>query len=264
MTSFDDRLGANASGPGPDVEFAKTWGLVDGIPGWLTREQAHMLDAAARGCPRQGRIVEIGSFQGRSTIVLARAAGPEVTVIAIDPHAGTDRGPGEMTGYDAAAADDHQAFRTHLDMAGVSDLVEHHRMFSQDALSVISGSVDVLYVDGAHRFGPARADLVHWGDKVREGGVMLVHDAFSSVGVTLALFTGIVGRRRWRYVGRRGSLVRFDADRPRGFAPVVREILRAAAQMPYFARNLGLKVVLSVGGGRLWERCGREVPPWPY
>ena len=61
----------------------------------MTRGQGKALYEAARDCPHGGQIVEIGSFQGRSTIVLASAA-PDGGdgVIAIDPHAGNDRGPG--------------------------------------------------------------------------------------------------------------------------------------------------------------------------
>ena len=42
------------------------------------------------------RIVEIGSFRGRSAIVLARAAPEGAEVVAIDPHLGSDRGPQEI------------------------------------------------------------------------------------------------------------------------------------------------------------------------
>ena len=48
-------------------------------------------------CERPGRIVEIGSFRGRSTIVLRRAAAPGVELVAIDPHGGGDRGPQEIS-----------------------------------------------------------------------------------------------------------------------------------------------------------------------
>ena len=42
--------------------------------------------------------------------------------------------------------------------------------------------------------GPARDDLVRWGDRVAPGGTMLIHDAYSSVGVTLAMLVTTVLR----------------------------------------------------------------------
>ena len=56
----------------------QAWQAVDGVAGWMTRGQSDTLYRAAGGCPPDGRIVEIGSFQGRSTIVLALAADPTV------------------------------------------------------------------------------------------------------------------------------------------------------------------------------------------
>ena len=105
-------------------------------------------------------MVEIGSFRGRSTVVLALAAGE---VVAIDPHAGSDRGPQEIAA-DAQRGDaDHEAFAANLAAAGVAERVRHVRKFSADAHGDVSGPLSLLYVDGAHRFGPARADLARLG-----------------------------------------------------------------------------------------------------
>ena len=70
--------------------------LVADVDGWMTPGQAATLFDAARRCPPTGSIVEIGSFRGRSTIVLASAAPPDARIVAIDPHAGNDRGPQEI------------------------------------------------------------------------------------------------------------------------------------------------------------------------
>ena len=70
---------------------------------------------------------------------------------------------------------------------------------SGDALGDVDGPLALLYVDGAHRFGPARDDLARWGARVAPGGTMLVHDAFSSIGVTLALLAECVFAGGWRY-----------------------------------------------------------------
>jgi len=238
--------------------------VLDGIEGWLTEAQAGRLFDAAAGVAPGGRIVEIGSFRGRSTIVLASAAPEGATVFAIDPHAGNDRGPEEISGYAAAAADDHAAFLANLDAAGVEDRVTHLRMFSDAALAEIEGPIDVLYVDGAHRFAPARADIRDWGRRVGADGTLLIHDSFSSVGVTMAIVRELVPGRRFRYVGRSRSLAEYRADLPVSDVGRVTNGVVQLGQLPWFARNLTLKVALTLGYGSLARRLGRPVPEWPY
>jgi predicted O-methyltransferase YrrM len=246
--------------------FEESWAAVADVQGWLTRGQAEALYDAAAACPPGGTIVEIGSFHGRSTIVLSSAAPDGARVVAIDPHAGNDRGPGEIEGFEVEAGDDHAAFVKNLFDAGVSDRVTHLRMFSDDALAeidenVAGGTIDVLYVDGAHRYAPARADIEQWGAKVGDGGTMLIHDSFSSVGVTLAILRVLVFGDRFRYVGRSRSLAVYERSAD------VRRVTNAArqlAQLPWFAKNLAVKVLLSAGLGKVFERTGRKPPAWPY
>src|SRR6266498_2909412 len=137
--------------------------------GWLTEGQARRLWERAREVTDSGRIVEIGSFRGRSAIVLARAAAPGVEVVAIDPHAGTDRGPQEITTTVDQGEQDHQVFLANLARAGVDDRVCYLRQPSSAAGADVAGPIALLYVDGAHRFAPARADLRHWGARVAPG-----------------------------------------------------------------------------------------------
>lgn len=208
------------------------------VEGWLTDDQARVLYDAAADVRRGGRIVEIGSFRGRSTIVLATAADTGVEVIAIDPHAGTDRGPEEISGFEAEAAADHEVFTRNLAAAGVAGRVRHVRAFSNAAHASVDGAVDLLWIDGAHRYGPALEDLRHWGDRVVPGGRMLVHDSWSSVGVTLALLRHLLLSRRWRYDGRVGSLARYTKATA-GWASTRRQL----AELPWFALNLTRKAL---------------------
>ena len=201
--------------------------------------------------PAGGRIVEIGSFRGRSTIVLARAAAAGVEVVAIDPHLGSDRGPQEIAAQPELGEEDTEIFRANLERHGVLDRVRHVRMLSSQA-PLDGRRSTLLYVDGAHRFGPARDDLVRWGARVRDGGTMLVHDSFSSIGVTLALLASVTFSRRWRYAGAGRVAGRVRRPTARGGAS---SALRQLAQLPWFARNVVLKVltVLQIRRG-----------PWPY
>src|SRR5207248_11580405 len=138
--------------------FDTAFGRARDVEGWLTEAQARRLWESTRSVPAGGRVVEIGSFRGRSTIVLAAALVDGAELVAIDPHAGSDRGPQEIAA-DAERGDaDHAAFIANLEAADVADHVRHVRAMSSDGHDEVSGEIDLLFVDGAHRFGPARAD----------------------------------------------------------------------------------------------------------
>jgi predicted O-methyltransferase YrrM len=237
---------------------------IEGVEGWMSPDQGRRLYDAAARCRPGGRIVEIGSFRGRSTIVLALAAPPDVEVVAIDPHAGNDRGPQEFHGYESEAADDHAAFVRNLDVAGVGHRVRHVREFSHEAHRHVEGPIDVLYIDGAHRYAPARSDIHSWGARVADGGTLLIHDSFSSVGVTLAILRELAAGRRMRYVGRSRSLAEYRADLGHGTEARLRNVADQLAQLPWFVRNVALKAALLAGVGTVLRRLGRPVPEWPY
>jgi hypothetical protein len=234
------------------------------VQGWMTPGQASTLYDSAINCPNGSQIVEIGSFRGRSTIVLASAADPSITVIAIDPHAGNDRGPQEIDGFAAEADDDHAIFKKNLAEAGVTDRVQHLRMFSDDAHGEVTGDIGVLYVDGAHRYGPARADIASWGVGVADGGTLLIHDSFSSIGVTLAILRELVVGSKFRYVGRSRSMTIYRADLGAGPVGRSQNAARQLAQVPWFVKNVGQKVLLTVGLGKIMTKLGRTAPEWPY
>jgi len=234
------------------------------VEGWLTEAQARRLHA--RAAAAQGTIVEIGSFRGRSTIVLALAAGEDAEVVAIDPHAGSDRGPQELAPDAARGQDDHAAFHASLAAAGVAAQVRHVRLPSARALAEVEGSVGLLYVDGAHRLAPAREDVTRWGARVAPGGAMLVHDAFSSVGVTGALLLECVGRGGWRYAGRTGSLAEYERlASPLPRTERARDAARQLAQLPWFARNVLFKALVLARLRPLAHRLGLPAGMhWPY
>lgn len=232
------------------------------VAGWLSDDQAARLWSRARAVPPGGRIVEIGSYHGRSTAVLASAA-PEAEVVAIDPHAGNDRGPRQWTGTEQEGEADHRAFRATLERIGVAGRVRHVRRPSQAALGDVDGPVDLLYVDGAHRYAPASADLVRWGARVPPGGTLLVHDAFSSVGVTLALLRHLAFAGDWRYAGRSRSLAEYRREPVRGRARVA-NAGRQLAELGWFARNLAVKAAMVGRMPWLARALGHRDGPWPY
>jgi predicted O-methyltransferase YrrM len=211
-----------------------------------------------------GRIVEIGSFRGRSTIVLRRAAAPDVEVVAIDPHGGGDRGPREISPDAARGEADHEAFHANLRRAGMDAGVRHLRRMSQDALAEVEGPVELLYVDGAHRYRPARADIERWGERVAPGGTMLVHDAYNAVGVMLAQLRVLVLSPSWCYVCRTRSLAEYRREELAGTARL-RNAARQLRGIPWFVRNGLIKVALVARLRPVARRLGLpDGDDWPY
>jgi predicted O-methyltransferase YrrM len=234
------------------------------VEGWLSEDQARRLWQAAFRLGPPARIVEIGSFRGRSTIVLRRAAEQGVEVVAVDPHGGGDRGPQEISPDATRGEQDHRAFHANLEEAGVAEGVRHVRRMSNEAHAEVNGPIDLLYVDGAHRYRPARADIEQWGARVRPGGTMLVHDSYNAVGVMLAQLRLLFTSGEWRYVGRSRSLAEYRRVGLTGRARV-RNAARQAAELPYFFRNGLIKVALVARLQSLARRLGLpEADVWPY
>jgi hypothetical protein len=228
----------------------------------MTRAQAGRVWDRASELDSGDRVVEIGSFHGRSMIMLAHAAPAGVELIAIDPHGGNDRGPQEIEGFEDEARRDFEQFHANLERAGVASRVQHLRKFSDAALDDVPGSVTLLYIDGAHRYQPALADIRRWGDKVVDGGTMLIHDSFSSVGVTLALLSSTFFGADFRYVGRSGSMTEYRRER---LSPGERvgNALRQAAELPWFARNVMVKALILARLRPLYRLLGSD-GTWPY
>ena len=244
--------------------FAGALAAVAGVEGWMTDAQAHVLWKRAAALEAPATVVEIGSYRGRSAILLAGAAADGVAVVAIDPHAGNDRGPQQIHGSAGEGQADHEAFMANLARAGVGERVRHVRRPSQEALDAVDGPVDLLYVDGAHRYRPARDDIERWGARVRPGGTLLIHDSFSSVGVTLAIARLLLTGERFRYQGRTGSLAEYRAAPAGGLRERARDAGRQLLELPWFVRNLAVKVAIVLRLRPLARLLGHRSGPWPY
>jgi predicted O-methyltransferase YrrM len=232
------------------------------VQGWMSRAQACRLWDRALPLQPGDRIVEIGSYHGRSAIVLATAASEGVEVVAIDPHGGNDRGPLEWeTGFDAGQAD-HEQFVANLRDAGVLHRIRHLRKASQDATGDVPGEVQLLYIDGAHRYRPARADIERWGAKVTTGGTMLIHDSFNSVGVMHAQLMCLFPSGKFRYIGRSGSMAEYRRE-DLNILDRVANAFRQALELPYFAWNVFIKALIVAKAKPLYTALGND-GRWPY
>jgi len=222
-----------AEQPAPvEPDFASVFRQVHQIGGWLTEAQAATLWREAQAVPPGGLIVEIGSHQGRSTVVLAAAA-PQARLVAIDPFVG-----GAMFGGLAT----RDTFLANLARTGMVERVELRQAKSTELRPSWTEPIGFLYIDGKHDYWTLSDDL-RWSEFLPAGGRLCIHDAYSSIGVTLGLLRHVLGSRRLRYLDRTGSLARFEVVS--ASAPVTRaDRLRILAELPWWLRNVGIKVLL--------------------
>ncbi len=230
-------------------QFERVFELAEPIGGWLTVDQGYLLYQHARAVDGPGTvIVEIGSHQGRSTVVLALAA-PKSTVVAIDPFV-----DGAMFGG-IGTKDKLQA---NLQRAEVTERVELVEAKSTDRRPTWDRPIDLLYIDGKHDYWTVTDDL-KWVEHLPEGGIMLIHDAFSSIGVTLGLLRWVLPSRQLRYRGRAGSLAYFQKRRPS-----LADRVRFARQLPWWVRNVAIKVLLRLRLYPLARLVGHHDKADPY
>jgi predicted O-methyltransferase YrrM len=233
----------------PESGFEAAWALGGGIPGWLTEAQARLLWDRAVRLPAGGTVLEIGSHQGRSTVVLAAAARwAGARVVAVDPFV-----PGRLFGGVAT----RQRFEANLARGGLAEVVELRSTPSTRLRPAWTDPIDLLFIDGKHDYWTVADDL-RWAEHLPAGADVLLHDAFSSVGVTSGVLRHVLPSRRLAYAGRVGSLARL-----RVVPPSWRDRARLAAQLPWFARNVLVKVGLR-SLRPVARLTGRPVPPDPY
>jgi len=156
----------------------EAWEATRKVPGHLTEKEARFLGLLAACAPARGTIVEIGSFKGRSTVMLAKVAshygcGP---VVAIDPH----NSPILLHHQANREASSYQDFLDSIHAAGVAAHVEPHAAYSKDIANSWNRPIRVLWIDGDHSYEGAKSDLDGFFPHLVPHGVVAFHDALNN------------------------------------------------------------------------------------
>ncbi|MFJ2088286.1 class I SAM-dependent methyltransferase [Streptomyces sp. NPDC087901] len=139
-------------------------------------------EAAALGLP----LLEVGTYCGRSTILLAdaaRAAG--VTALTVDHHRGSEEQQPGWEYHDPTVVDPEvgrmdtlPTFRRTLHAAGLEEHVVALVGRSPQVAAVWGGRLGLVFIDGGHTDEHANGDYEGWAPYVAEGGLLVIHDVF--------------------------------------------------------------------------------------
>jgi predicted O-methyltransferase YrrM len=155
--------------------------------GFMPAHEGRALYAAAAEAGGLGLpLLEVGTYCGRSTLLIADAARTAgVTALTVDHHRGSEeQQPGwdyhdpETVDAELGVMDTLPTFRRTLHRAGLEEHVVALVGRSPQVAAVWNAPLGLVFVDGGHTDEHANADYEGWAPHVADGGLLVIHDVF--------------------------------------------------------------------------------------
>lgn len=153
------------------------------VPGYLLPAEAIALYSLARRAPQDARIVEIGSWLGKSSVVfgLACKGKRSARVTCIDPFDATGDERSAKTYKRKSMALENslfQNFTANVKDAGVASYIDPIKGLSVPAAETWKDPIDIVFIDGDHTYEAVCADIRAWAPHIKPGGIMCLHDVY--------------------------------------------------------------------------------------
>lgn len=163
------------------------------VGGFLGRREGRYLYWLAKLGSTMGAVVEIGSWEGKSTIWLAKGseAANGGKVYAIDPHWNSPE----------------QVFRRNMKVAGVDARVVSVAKTSMEAVKEWSRPIGFLWIDGNHSYESVRSDFMGFAPSVVSGGIIALHDTYSFEGVRKFVEEAVLSSDGFQVLGQFDSIL---------------------------------------------------------
>ncbi|MFJ9812929.1 class I SAM-dependent methyltransferase [Streptomyces sp. NPDC101158] len=171
-----------AAEPTPEILAA-----FEAAKGFMPVKEGLALYEAAAGAAKLGLpLLEVGTYCGRSTLLLADVARQTGTVaVTVDHHRGSEEQQPGWEYHDPTVVDPEvgvmdtlPTFRRTLRKAGLEDHVIAVVGRSPQVAKVWAGQLGFVFIDGGHTDEHAGNDYEGWAPKIAAGGVLVIHDVF--------------------------------------------------------------------------------------
>ena len=164
-------------------ELAPFVRIASKVPGWTRAREAEAMAQTAYDQPEDAVIVEIGSFFGGASIVMAgaRKLRGSGIVHCVDPFDGSGD-PVSLMHYNAiltafGGRPLQELFQENIDDAGLTEWVQAHRGTAEEVASGWSTPIDLLYLDGDQSPDGARASYEAWTPWLKRNGIIALHNS---------------------------------------------------------------------------------------
>jgi predicted O-methyltransferase YrrM len=143
---------------------------INQIEGWLWPYQAYTLYAVASHL--KGKLVEVGSWKGKSASVFCLATEPsDVEIYCVDTWKGSEEHK------DRDTSNLLNDFKNNLQKFNFLDRVNIEQGFSTEIAKLhLDESCDIIFIDAAHDYKNVKADILAWYPKLKKRGIMIGHD----------------------------------------------------------------------------------------
>jgi predicted O-methyltransferase YrrM len=154
------------------------------IQGWLSEAEGNCLfDLARLRTPACGPVVvEIGCWQGRSSVLLAAGMREKVNarLFCVDPFGIDESSSYQELYYDELIAKMprtvEEGFLRNIRRCRVADIVHPIKGYSFDVVRSWTEPVDFLFIDANHEYESVHRDFTLWSPFVKPDGIVALHD----------------------------------------------------------------------------------------
>ncbi len=177
---------------GPDCSSSaeRLFALAEQVQGFMPADEGRALYDAALRYLDGGVGVEIGTYCGKSTLLLGAAAQQTASVLyTIDHHHGSEEHQPGWDYHDASLVDEVTGlfdtlptFRRTLDAARLDDHVVAVVGKSPIVAQAWRSPLQLLFIDGGHTDAAATQDFDGWAKWVTPGAALVIHDVFPDPG----------------------------------------------------------------------------------
>jgi predicted O-methyltransferase YrrM len=165
---------------------ARLFALAEQVTGFMPADEGRALYDAAVTYLHDGAAVEIGTYCGKSTVMLGAAAQQTGGVLyTIDHHHGSEEHQPGWEYHDTSMVDPVTGLfdtlptlRHTLDAAGLDDNVVAVVGKSWVVARSWRTPLQLLFIDGGHTDTAAQQDFDGWARWVAVGGALVIHDVF--------------------------------------------------------------------------------------
>lgn len=147
------------------------------IPTYTTANELFVLYDLASGLKEQSNVLEIGSYIGASSIMIAKGLKKGSKLYCVDTWQNDAMTEGNW--------DTFTEFKKNT--KSVESKIICVRSNSNEASNVVNEELDMIFIDGDHSYDGVKNDFDCWFHKLKTGGIIVFHDIEWAEGVQLVV-----------------------------------------------------------------------------